>query len=631
MAWLLPWIQIRRLRDQHQWGRYVTTDGQEQFVTQQGPTLGESNVGRRIGPVVCREIMYHPPDVYKSGSFWDNEEDEYIEIKNISNAAIAFADTTPGRPWQVRGAVDFDFAETFVLEPNHSALLVRFDPVKEPARLTAWRLKWEPSAFIPVLGPFRGKMDNSAAEVNLLKPGPVDRESGIVSYVMIDHVAYRDAAPWPAAADGAQASLERKEPYLFGNDPANWTPALRSPGRSPGSGNLPSITRQPESQTVVGGVRVILSVAVSLRSDSSPLYQWRREGANVPAGTNAQLVLDPVNVRDAGRYSVVVLNRNSSLESIPATLKVLRPATIVRHHEGQNVKPRSGVAFAVGAIGTGNLTYQWNFNGSPIPEATTSSLSLVNVQAAYTGNYTVRVTDTIRSTLSNPALMNVLVRPTFATQPPSMVAIVGDSLELRVEVDSLAPLSYRWRNGTAVIPGATNAVLRLKNVQLSDAGTYQVVVTNLATGSVGTNSATSTVIVMTDLDQDCVGDEWELQFGYSPNNPNDARLDDDGDGQTTLQEFIAGTDPRDRQSYIYIDAIRVSALGIKLSFMAQANRGYTLQYRDTLDKATWQALRQLSGRDVAKPQTVIDSLPLGEIRLFRLVTPQQYNSTENNC
>lgn len=612
--------------DNISWGRHVTTDGQEQFVAQQAPTLGVPNLSPQVAPVVFREIMYHPPDAFEQGAFWDNDEDEYLEIENIGSVAIAFAHSIPGHPWLLRGAVDFEIPESFVLAPHRSALLVSFDPDLDPARLTAWRRRWDLSESIPVVGPFRGKMNNSGAEVRLLKPGPVDRETGDISYVVVDRVAYQDGTPWPAAADGGGASLERKAGLLFGNDPDNWTAALPSPGRSPGAGSLPSITHQPEDQLVVGGARMVLSVGVPLLADSPTLYQWRRAGANIPAGTNAQLVLDPVSLNDAGKYSVVVVNRSGSIESSHATVNVLRPATIVRHPESQNVRPGLGVTFAVAAVGAGRLTYQWNFNGSPIPGATTSSLSLVNVQAASTGVYTVRVTDSIGPTTSNPARMNVLVRPTFVSQPSSMVAIVGDSLELHVEVDGLAPFSYRWRKGGVAISGATDAILRLKNVKLTDAGSYSVAVTNLASGISGTNSTPATVIVMTDLDRDRIGDAWEIQFGYLPDDPNDANKDDDGDGQTTWQEFIAGTDPRDGRSYLQIDSIQVSALGTEVAFTAQASRGYTLQYRESLDTGAWQSLRQVSGRTVAQPQLVIDALPLGNNRLYRVVTPPQFES-----
>ncbi len=604
------------------WGRYVPREGEEQLVPQRLLTLGTTNAGPKIGPVIIREFLYHPRDLYENGAFWDNDEDEFIEIQNISNTPVMFEDAASGAPWLLRGTVGFDFPRTFILETNQSTVLVSFDPGQQPARMTAWRQKWALSASIPVLGPFRGKMDNSGGELKLLKPGPINGASGDISYVVVDRVMYRDTAPWPAAADGGGASLERKPGSVFGNDADSWIAALPSPGRNPVTGNIPSITAQPASQTVIAGTRVVFNAKAA--AGPSALYQWRRNGLNVPAATNAQLILDPVELNDAGQYSLVVVNENGSIESSPATLKVLRPATIVRQPESQNIKPGSGVTFAVAATGRGALTYQWSFNGAPIPGATASAYSLSNAQGTNTGLYTVRVTDSTGSALSKPAQLNVLVKPAFTVQPQQLLAVVGDAVELRVEVTGLAPLAYRCRKGASVIPGATNAVLSLKNVQMSDAGSYLVIVTNLASGTLGVFSQSATMVVMNDADRDRVGDEWETQFGYSPNAAADASRDDDGDGQTTLQEFIAGTDPRNAQSVLRIDSIHLSPQGLELSFTAQPNRGYTVQFRESLASGSWQTLRQVNSRDVARPELVMDSFSQSNARWYRLVTPQQF-------
>ena len=606
------------------WGRHGPPNGEEQFVVQSVPTLGATNAGPKVGPVIFREILYHPPDLFENGSFWDDDENEYIEIQNVGNTPVSFTDPATGQPWRLRGTVDFDFTKHLVLAANESALLVSFDPTKEPARLAAWRQKWNLSASFPFLGPFRGRMENSGARLSLLKPFHVESENADVSYGVVDQVTYRDTAPWPAAADGGGAALQRKDRSLFGDDAENWTAALPSPGREQGSGSAPIINAQPAGQTLVSAARAVFKVTTA--PGSAAWYQWRRDGANVPGGTNAQLVLDQVQEGDAGRYSVVLVNDNGSVESDPATLTVLRPATIIRQPEGQNLRPGSDARFTVAATGRGNLTFRWYFNGSLIPLATRSSFLLTNVQSTHTGAYSVQVTDSVGSSMSHVALLSVLVRPTFVTQPQSLVAIAGDSLELRVEVNGLSPFAYRWRKGATTLAGATNAVLALKNIQLSDAGTYLVNVTNLASGTLGTNSQTATLIVMSDSDRDRVGDEWETQFGYAPNLASDANLDDDGDGQTTLQEFIAGTDPRDVQSRLEVDSIHLSPHGTELSFMAQANRGYTAQFRESFDFGQWQTLKQVNGLGAARQEIVVDSAPPSAMRFYRVITPQLFEN-----
>src|SRR5262249_16680118 len=69
---------------------------------------------------------------------------------------------------------------------------------------------------------------------------------------------------------------------------------------------------------------------------------------------------------------------------------------------------------------------------------------------------------------------------------------VGNTVRFNVTAAGTSPLSYQWSFGTNILVGATSSTLTLTNVQLSDAGTYSVIVSNSA-GSVVSSAATLTV------------------------------------------------------------------------------------------------------------------------------------------
>jgi len=46
-----------------------------------------------------------------------------------------------------------------------------------------------------------------------------------------------------------------------------------------------------------------------------------------------------------------------------------------------------------------------------------------------------------------------------------------------------------------------------------------------------------------DTDSDGMPDEWEIRYGFNPNDPADANLDKDGEGYTNIEEFLNRTDP----------------------------------------------------------------------------------------
>src|SRR5437867_5269976 len=82
--------------------------------------------------------------------------------------------------------------------------------------------------------------------------------------------------------------------------------------------------------------------------------------------------------------------------------------SIITQPASQTVFAGANVNFSVTASGTPLLSYQWSFNGTNIANATTTSLSLSNVQPAQGGNYAVRVTNALGSVLSSNGLLTVL-------------------------------------------------------------------------------------------------------------------------------------------------------------------------------------------------------------------------------
>ncbi|MFZ0827852.1 MAG: immunoglobulin domain-containing protein [Verrucomicrobiia bacterium] len=80
------------------------------------------------------------------------------------------------------------------------------------------------------------------------------------------------------------------------------------------------------------------------------------------------------------------------------------------------------------------------------------------------------------------------------TQPANQTAIQGSNVTFSVTAAGLSPLRYQWYFNSAVLTGATNAILPMSYVQTTNAGNYYVVVTNVA-GSVTSSTAVLTVLV----------------------------------------------------------------------------------------------------------------------------------------
>jgi hypothetical protein len=78
--------------------------------------------------------------------------------------------------------------------------------------------------------------------------------------------------------------------------------------------------------------------------------------------------------------------------------------------------------------------------------------------------------------------------PTLLTQPSGQTCYWGSSVTFTAAVTGVNPLTYRWQKAGATIPGATNPALVLTNLQITNAGNYDLLVTNVD-GSMTSNPA----------------------------------------------------------------------------------------------------------------------------------------------
>jgi Tol biopolymer transport system component len=97
-----------------------------------------------------------------------------------------------------------------------------------------------------------------------------------------------------------------------------------------------------------------------------------------------------------------------------------------------------------------------------------------------------------------------------------------------------------------------------------------------------------------DQDGDGIPDAWMLaHFGHATAQTADnsrAQDDADGDGQSNLEEFLAGTDPMDATSYFGLHITPPASAGqnVTLSWRAMPARGYQLFVTEDLSSPVWQ-------------------------------------------
>lgn len=158
------------------------------------------------------------------------------------------------------------------------------------------------------------------------------------------------------------------------------------------------------------------------------------------------------------------------------------PPTIVNQPASVSTVGGGTVAFAGGATGTSPLAYQWFFDDAPLADKTNSILILTSVSTNQAGDYFAIITNRFGAVTS--AVASLLVdAPAYSTivwQPYGDTVAVGGYYRFSVTAIGTPPLTYQWHFNGVALDGATGKMLTYTNVQPTNAGTYQVAVSNPA-------------------------------------------------------------------------------------------------------------------------------------------------------
>ena len=195
----------------------------------------------------------------------------------------------------------------------------------------------------------------------------------------------------------------------------------------------PTITTQPQSQTVKEGTAVTFSVVAS---GSAPLgYQWQRNGANIAGATSASYTLSSPTVADSGaQLRAVVTNAVGSVTSSAATLTVTGTGTGLQGQYFDNSN------FTNLKLTRTDATVNFNWGtGSPHSSIGANTFSVRwtgHVQPQYSETYTFYVThnDGARLWVNNQLIVsNWTNRSSSATSSGSITLVAGQKYNIQLD------------------------------------------------------------------------------------------------------------------------------------------------------------------------------------------------------
>ncbi len=285
----------------------------------------------------------------------------------------------------------------------------------------------------------------------------------------------------------------------------------------------PVITCQPQSQSICsvggkcgGGEGVTFCVTAT---GSNLSYQWQYNGKNINGAHSSCYTINPVTTSNAGCYDVIVSNSCGSQTSNTVTLTIGSLPVITSQPVCVTICSGNSATFCVTATGS-NLSYKWQFNGKNINGATSCCYTIPSAAACNAGCYDVVVSNSCGSVTSCTVTLTVNGAPCITSQPVCQTVCAGSGVTFCVSASG-SNLSYQWQYNGKNISGANSCCYTIESTTLSNAGCYDVIVSN-SCSCVTSNTATltvnncSTCEVPTDLkssDITCTG--ATLSWSYS--------------------------------------------------------------------------------------------------------------------
>jgi hypothetical protein len=115
-------------------------------------------------------------------------------------------------------------------------------------------------------------------------------------------------------------------------------------------------------------------------------------------------------------------------------------------------------------------------------------------------------------------------------------------------------------------------------------------------------------------------DNWEIaNFGNLSRNGTG---DFDNDGLNDLEEYLAGTDPKDPSSNLKLKPVMYNGTSFVVSFTAVAGKSYRVQFSHTLAPGSWLNLADVAPQATTGPVQVTDAnASSSTARFYRVFTP----------
>lgn len=266
-----------------------------------------------------------------------------------------------------------------------------------------------------------------------------------------------------------------------------------------------------------GCIGKALNININVYTVDSLVYKWYKDGVMISNNSRTNLNIANFSRNDTGTYILTIQLGNLSYTTLPIIVKEYVGSISASAPDSKIVFKNQAVLFKVGVNPSPQpVSYSWFkndtliTNNARISGSTSSELYIPSVVASDAGRYKVQVSDACNQFIFDSILMNIVT-----DEPQNMYVCPGtNAIPMFVKVVGPMPLTYTWfKSGLNLIGNSPN--LSLSNIQLSDSGTYNVLIISKA-GSLLTQSAVLSVHSPLTINQQPISSQivqnWNASF-----------------------------------------------------------------------------------------------------------------------
>jgi len=240
-----------------------------------------------------------------------------------------------------------------------------------------------------------------------------------------------------------------------------------------------------------------LSLYPLIRGTQPMTYQWWKDGVIILDATGSSFGKSNVSAADAGQYWMTAQNQVGSATSTKVTVLVDNPVAPSIFGLPDSVVLSYGdyLSLSPNVLGSNPRSYVWKKDGVVVNGSSSSSGSYYKSPVTLTdsGNYTLTVSNAAGATTSRPVAVSVnpAIAPQILGMPAFITVDTASAFSITPTISGTSPINCTWRkDGVLRSSGSSNSYYK-SNVTEADAGSYQVVATNIA------GVATSSITVVT--------------------------------------------------------------------------------------------------------------------------------------